>query len=322
MPVFPQMGVEVVTEVLLACYNGEKYLPPLLASLSAQGEKDFRVLMQDDGSRDGTLALLKSQAEADDRFLLTADASPARLRGAIGNFWSLLGQSRGDYTALCDQDDVWHADRLQAGLAAMGEAEARWGRETPLLVHGDARVVDASGRVLHESFFAHQGWDFRAVELPRLLVQNNVTGCTVLMNRPLRELALRCGDPAKMYMHDWFLALTAAAFGHVVCLPRPLVDYRQHGNNEMGASAAGLAERGVRALSARERGKARIALTYRHTRDFAAAYGALLPPAAREIIDRYLALEHRPKPARVWGMLRGGYRMQSPVTRAGQIFFC
>ena len=73
MPVFPQMGVEVVTEVLLACYNGEKYLPPLLASLSAQGEKDFRVLMQDDGSRDGTLALLKSQAEADSRFLLTAD---------------------------------------------------------------------------------------------------------------------------------------------------------------------------------------------------------------------------------------------------------
>ena len=55
------MGVEVVTEVLLACYNGEKYLPPLLASLSAQGEKDFRVLMQDDGSQDGTLALLKSQ---------------------------------------------------------------------------------------------------------------------------------------------------------------------------------------------------------------------------------------------------------------------
>lgn len=165
----------------------------------------------------------------------------------------------------------------------MGEAEARWGRETPLLVHSDARVVDASGRVLHESFFAHQGWDFRAVELPRLLVQNNVTGCTVLMNRPLRELALRCGDPAKMYMHDWFLALTAAAFGHVVCLPRPLVDYRQHGNNEMGASAAGLAERGVRALSARERGKARIALTYRHTRDFAAAYGALLPPAARRL---------------------------------------
>ena len=108
----------------------------------------------------------------------------------------------------------------------------------------------------------------------------------------------------------------------MVCLPRPLVDYRQHGNNEMGASAAGLAERGVRALSARERGKARIALTYRHTRDFAAAYGALLPPAAREIIDRYLALEHRPKLARVWGMLRGGYRMQSPVTRAGQIFFC
>lgn len=316
------MGVEVVTEVLLACYQGEKYLPELLASLRAQEEMDFRVLMQDDGSRDGTLALLKRQAEEDGRFVLTQDTSPNRLHGAIGNFWSLLGQSSGDYTALCDQDDVWHSNRLTAALAAMAEAEARWGRETPLLVHSDARVVDAAGQTLHESFFAHQGWDFRAVELPRLLVQNNVTGCTVLMNRPLRELALRCGHPEKMYMHDWFLALTAAAFGHVVCVPSPLVDYRQHGNNEMGASAAGLAERGVRALSARERGKARIALTYRHTRDFAAAYGELLPSRAREIIDRYLALEHRTKPQRVWGMLRGGYRMQSPITRAGQIFFC
>lgn len=61
----------------------------------------------------------------------------------------------------------------------------------------------------------------------------------------------------------------------------------------------------MRALSARERGKARIALTYRHTRDFAAAYGALLPPAAREIIDRYLALEHRPKPAPRMGHASG-----------------
>lgn len=316
------MGVEVVTEVLLACYNGETYLPELLASLRAQTVADFRVLMQDDGSGDGTPALLRRQAEADSRFLLTEDESPSRVRGAVGNFWSLLRQAREDYTALCDQDDVWHTGRLQAGLEAMATAEARWGRETPLLVHSDARVVDASGRVLHESFFAHQGWDFRAVELPRLLVQNNVTGCTVLMNRPLRELALRCGNPVKMYMHDWFLALTAAAFGHVVCLPRPLIDYRQHGNNEMGASAAGLAERGVRALSARERGKARIALTYRHTRDFAEAYGDALPDAARMVIDRYLSLERRAKPMRVWGILRGGYRMQSPVTRAGQIFFC
>ena len=310
----------MVTEVLLACYNGEAYLPPLLNSLSGQTGAEFRVLMQDDGSRDGTPELLRRQAEADDRFRLVSDGGAGR--GAVGNFWSLLGQAEGDYAALCDQDDLWHADRLQAGLAAMAAAEARWGKGTPLLIHSDARVVDAGGRTLHGSFFAHQGWDFRAVELPRLLVQNNVTGCTVLMNRPLRELALRCGNPAEMYMHDWFLALTAAAFGHVVCIPRPLVDYRQHGDNEMGASAAGLAERGVRALSARERGKARIALTYRHTRAFAQAYGSLLPPEARGIVERYLALEGRSKPGRVWGILRGGYRMQSPVTRAGQIFFC
>ena len=151
--------------MLLACYNGEKYLPPLLASLSAQGEKDFRVLMQDDGSRDGTLALLKSQAEADSRFLLTADASPARLRGAIGNFWSLLGQSRGDYTALCDQDDALaRPDRLRAGLAAMGEAEASLGPALRPCWCTATRGwwTPPAGAAARELLRGIRGWDVRA----------------------------------------------------------------------------------------------------------------------------------------------------------------
>ena len=204
----------------------------------------------------------------------------------------------------------------------MKAAELRWGSAAPLLIHSDAQVVDAEGKLLHESFFRHQGWDVNATQLSRLLVQNNVTGCTVLMNRALRELALAHGNPSNMYMHDWFLALTAAAFGHVVCVPQPLVMYRQHGNNEMGASQAGLAHRGAKALSAREKGKQRMALTYRHTADFAAAYAGVLPEEAQKVVSRYLALEKKPKLVRMLGMERGNYRMQSFITRAGQLFFC
>ncbi len=359
----------MVIDVLLACYNGSAYLPQQLASLAAQSGEDFRVLMQDDGSQDGTPELLADWCQRDRRFQLVSDASPQRIHSAIGNFWSLLQQSDAPYIALCDQDDEWLPQRLHCCMAAMQAAELRWGADTPLLIHSDAQLIDAQGAILHESFFRHQGWDAEATTLPRLLVQNNVTGCTVLLNRPLCRLALAhgdparmhmhdwflaltaaafgrllvqnnvtgctvllnrplCrlalahGDPARMHMHDWFLALTAAAFGQVICIPQPLVRYRQHGENVMGASQAGLAERGVRALSAREKGRARIALTYRHTQAFLDAYGDTLPPAARKTVTRYLSLEHKHKPGRMLGILRGGYRMQSFVTRAGQLFFC
>lgn len=306
-------------QVLMACYNGAKYLPAQLDSLRAQDDAGFSVLLQDDGSTDATPALLQSIVQCDPRFQLAADNG--KHHGAIGNFLSLLGQCSADYAALCDQDDVWAANRLSRCRAAMEEAEARYGAGTPLLIHSDSRVVNESGEPQHESFFLHQGWDKTAVTLPRLLVQNNVTGCTLLMNAPLRRLVTAHGDPHTMHMHDWFIALTAAAFGHVIFVDEPLISYRQHGVNVMGASKQNLAQRGMKALSQWEKGKKRIALTYTHTRSFRDAYGDALPPEAQRIIDGYLATQAMPKLLRVLTVQREGYTMQSNITRMGQIIF-
>lgn len=314
------MGLEMVKtiQVLLACYNGERFLPQQLASLQSQDDPCFSVLMQDDGSTDGTPALLQA-ACADSRFHLAEDNG--RHHGAIGNFLSLMQQSTADYAALCDQDDLWAAERLSRCRAAMEQAEARYGADTPLLVHSDARLVDADGHTLQESFFAHQGWDKTAVSLPRLLVQNNVTGCTLLMNAALRRLVVQHGDPRQMHMHDWFIALTAAAFGQIIFVDAPLVNYRQHGVNVMGASQQTQVQRGAKALSQWEKGKARIALTYTHTRAFRDAYGAALPPEARRIVDAYLATEKMGKLRRVLTVQKLGCTMQSSVTRLGQMIF-
>ena len=306
-------------DVLLACYNGEAYLPAQLDSLQAQDDPCFRVIMQDDGSRDATGDMLARLAAADGRFGLGAQQGHGL--GAIGNFWSLMAQARSPYAALCDQDDAWHRDRLSRCRQAMERAERQYGEDTPILVHSDCRVTDAAGKTLHESFFDHQGWDRGATGLKRLLVQNNVTGCTTLMNDALRRLALAHGDPAGMTMHDWFLALTAAAFGQVVFVDAPLVDYRQHGGNVKGASRDALPLRGVKALSTWEKGRARIALTYRQAEAFRQAYGDALPEAAAKAIDVYLATETLPKWQRVLSVQRQGYTMQSAVTRAGQLLF-
>ena len=306
-------------QVLLACYNGRPYLPRQLATLREQDDPCFSVLMQDDGSSDGTPSLLREVAGEDERFHL-AEENGHRL-GAIGNFWSLLRQSDGELIALCDQDDEWNSCRLSRCREAMVQAEARYGADTPLLVHSDCRLIDGDGAPLAESFFRRQGWDPAATALSRLLVQNNVTGCTLMMNAPLRRLALQHGDPAKMYMHDWFLALTAAAFGQIVFIPAPLVRYRQHGRNVMGASATGQLGRGARALSQWEKGKARIALTYDHALAFREAFGDALPDAACRCIDGYLATRSMGKLRRVLSVRWGGYTMQSPITRAGQLLF-
>ena len=306
-------------DVLMACYNGARFLPEQLISLRAQDDPCFRVVMQDDGSQDATPEILRQLCLADGRFTLGEEQG--RGFGAIGNFWSLMRQTGAPYIALCDQDDFWHPDRLSRCRQAMERAERQYGEKTPILVHSDCALIAADGHPLHASFFDHQGWDRSAITFKRLLVQNNVTGCTMLMNQPLRQLALAHGDPAQMVMHDWFLALTAAAFGHVVIVDAPLVDYRQHGANVKGASQTGLMRRGVKARGMWEKGKARVALTYRQAERFRDMYGDALPDRARKNIAAYLATEKMGKIQRVLTVQKQGYTMQSAVTRLGQMVF-
>ena len=225
------------------------------------------------------------------------------------------------YTALCDQDDLWHADKLQRCLAVLQNAEQQCGADTPLLVHHDCRIVNADASLRHDSFFRHQGWDGTANTLPQLLVQNNVTGCTCLMNAALRRLVAKHADAQTMFMHDWFIALTAAAFGHIIFLDEPLLDYRQHGTNVMGASRHALLRRGLSALRTPQQAKARIALTYQQARDFRRCFGADLPDEAAQTVDRYLTIAQLPKLQRARALRQDGYLMQSCITRLGQYIF-
>ena len=305
--------------VLLAACGGMPFLPALLRSLQEQTDPCFRVLMQDDGSSDGTEALLRETARQDPRFVLGAESG--RHLGPGGNFRSLMAQAGDGPAALCDQDDLWHPERLAAGRKALEAAEARWGAEVPLLVHSDCRLVDAEGRLLRESFLAHQGWRGEVDSLAELLVQNNVTGCTVLMNGALCRLGAERLDPARSPLHDWFLAQTAAALGHIVFLPEPLVDYRQHGGNAIGASRKGPAGRALAFLAAPGKARERIRRTYRQAEAFRDACGDLLPPAAARLVEAYLATERLPKLHRLAQVRRLGCRMQSPWARLGQMLF-
>ena len=314
------MGDQLVsTVVLLAACNGSRHLPGLLASLRNQTDPDFTVLMQDDGSTDDTPVLLKEIALQDPRF--TFGSEQGMHLGAAGNFISLLRQAKAEYILFCDQDDLWEENKIQILKQSMADLEAEYGKDTPLLVHSDCSLISEDGDLIGESFFRHQGWDPEALTLAPLLVQNNVTGCTLIMNAPLRKLIAEHARAKELFMHDWFIALTAAAFGRIGFVNRPLTRYRQHGENAIGASSKNLISRGLAALRNRGDARKRVLLTYTHTMVFSRLYGDSLPPEARTLIDAYLATRRMGKLRRVWTVRRLGCVMQSPVTRLGQLLF-
>lgn len=221
-------------DLVVATYNGRRYVRQQLDSVLNQSVKDVRILIGDDGSTDGTLDLLMQHAE---NFSDRVELLPTQGRGggASANFSRLLLATDAPYVFLCDQDDVWDEGKVAVSLECMRGLESVYGVGTPLLVHTDLRVVDQSLETLSVSFFKFQRLDAQAASLKQLLVQNMVTGCTVVVNRALLNKALPV--PADAIMHDWWLALVAAAFGKIGFVNRATMSYRQHGANTVGAKA-------------------------------------------------------------------------------------
>ena len=133
---------------------------------------------------------------------------------------------------LCDQDDIWAKEKLEIQMSEMLCAEQKF-PDSPVLIHSDLKVVDESKSVIAESFIKYQGLEIKRNTFTNVVISNLVTGCTSLFNEELARIALPI--PNSAIMHDWWLALTASAFGEVVFIDIPLVEYRQHENNTIGA---------------------------------------------------------------------------------------
>lgn len=292
-------------QVLLATYNGERFLREQIESILAQTLPGVTILARDDGSSDSTPQILEDYAHRfPGRIRILPATAPAA--GARGNFLALLRAAAAPYVAFADQDDVWLPQKLELQMNAMRSLEQRHGPDAPLLVFSDLQVVSDDLATLAPSFWRYRGIQPRNIHrLGRLLMENVLTGCTALLNAPLAHLARSM--PRSAVMHDWWVALLASTLGHATFLDQRLVLYRQHENNLIGASPSAPAI-GLRARLKHDRCRERWQQSLLQAQELLRVHGSAVPPGAKFELEQLLRCNASPSPAyRLAMMLRRGY---------------
>lgn len=302
--------------IVLSTFNGAHFLHAQLESIAKQSFADWRILARDDGSSDESVEILDAFARRFPGRVERLDDERGTL-GAPASFGVLLEAVRTPYALLCDQDDVWLPNKIEVELAAMCEAEARLGRSAPILVYGDLVVVDDALRTLAPSFWEFQKLDPKmSMYLNRLLVQNVVTGCAVMVNRALLERALPI--PSGAVMHDWWLALVARLFGEVVTMRQPLLLYRQHGDNVVGARGAGFGIL-VRKLNDLQGVSSRLTATMKQAEELLNRYRTMLAHEQMRVLECYASLPWCAPWARVMTVFRHRLFKSGVLRNAGLV---
>ena len=229
--------------ILLSTYNGTKYLEEQLDSILNQTYSNYVIVARDDGSYDDTIQLLNKYAKKfTDKFHLleqdllnlgASDSFSYLIEYVLENKQSLGLESA--YMMFCDQDDIWSLEKIHKQIDEMLKVEKQQTetKPIPVLIHSNLRVVSEEKSLIAESFVHYQGLEIERNRFTNLVISNLVTGCTAFINEALARKAVPVSKEA--IMHDWWLSLVASAFGKLVFIDAPLVSYRQHDTNAIGA---------------------------------------------------------------------------------------
>ncbi len=219
--------MSISVQILLATYNGERFLREQLDSLVNQTFQDFTILIRDDGSTDDTLKIIKEYQQKNLlKIKLLIDEK--RNVGAAQNFGILLENSTADYMFFCDQDDVWLNEKMELSLTKMLEVE-NMKTIMPCLIFSNMMAIDELGNVTNNSVWKQLKLHPEYFTLNRLLIQNIPHGCTMLVNKALRNIA--CPIPTTAILHDHWVALLSVACGNWSFISDPLILLRNHTEN-------------------------------------------------------------------------------------------
>lgn len=286
-------------DVLISTYNPQPFIGELLRSVLDQDYPAFRVRIRDDGtSCERSKTLLRECAEA-----AGLEIEYGEHLGVVVSFLTMLGAVPGvvQYTAFCDQDDVWFPGKLSRAIAAL---EEKVPRETPGLYCSRYIITDRDLKPL-----AYSPLPRREPSFGNALVQNIAAGFTIVLNRPAR-LVIQERLPQSAAMHDWWCYLVISGLGTVVYDPEPTVLYRQHADNAIGEDASLLRRWSGRLRRLRQRGKQRPITD--QAAEFLRLFGCQLDPDRLHLLESFVS-------GRSTTIERLAYALRPPVYRQSPI---
>ena len=214
-------------DILIATYNGEKYLKEQIDSILNQTYQNIHLIISDDKSTDTTQDILK-QYESDDRITIFYQEQNL---GYIKNFEFLLSKVQSNLFMLSDQDDIWLKEKVEKSVQKLQT-------ENLDLVFGDLKVVDENLVTLYPSFVKYMKLDRKIrneINTKKLqYLYNCMTGCTILSKKSFLTKILPLPKNSKYMVHDYWIGLVVSLSGKIGFLSTPYILYRQHGNNQIG----------------------------------------------------------------------------------------
>lgn len=286
--------------IVLATYNGERFLREQMDSVLAQTYENITVEVCDDGSTDGTAAIVREYEAQDERVKL--HLNPHNL-GYVKNFLEGVKRCTAPYVMLCDQDDIWQKDKVEKTLLAMQKEEKKMAGK-PVLVFTDA--VNFDSHTGEELGFFHETshLDVKKVDTAHLFMENKCIGCTMMMNRAilpyLKEL------PEEIRVHDWWLALICSHFGTIEYVPQATLRYRQHEENQIGGSSyTGYLKKRLTHIREQRR---TLVQTYRQGAAFLRIFGEQMDRQQRVVAENFAGMEQTGFFGRRYRILRYGYK--------------
>ena len=215
-------------DILLATYNGEKYLKEQIDSILSQTYSNFRLIISDDCSQDKTRDILKEYEEKDNRITVYLQENNL---GYVKNFEFLLSKVENEVYMLSDQDDVWLPDKVEKTYKKMKQEDAD-------LVFTDLEVVNENLETIYPSYNDYMLLTRKIKkykdDLRMQYLYNCITGCTLLAKKRFLSATLPIPTDSKYVIHDSWIGLVVSLHGKVEYLDEKTIKYRQHGNNQVG----------------------------------------------------------------------------------------
>ena len=307
--------------ICMATYNGEKYIIEQIDLILRQTYQNWVLFIRDDNSTDNTVKILKKYSIKYPDKITIVENDKLVCKSAKKNFAAVLKfvteKYNFQYFMFSDQDDIWLKDKVEKSLKKMKEHEKK--EMKPYLLHTDLRVVDQNLKTLGNSFFSYRALDYTVKDIRHLLVQNNITGCTMLWNKKFNDL-VNISDE-NVAMHDWWMAIVASLMGEIICINEPTILYRQHGGNVVGAtnvnSISFIVKRMLGAAHVRET----LKLAFAQAQAIVSKYHDEMTEEQIKIFECFIGIQDNNKVMRIKKILENGYLKQGLVQIIGEIIF-